>query len=142
MSRRDLDACFARFCRDRDPRALAAVFERAAPALLRRARRMLRDRGAAEDVVQELFVSLLRNGTSYDERRPCLPFLVGSLRRHAVRWQRRRALAPLGDAEFSSADHSDPAGGAARREAFAAIHAAIAGLPASCRQAVADYLET
>jgi RNA polymerase sigma-70 factor (ECF subfamily) len=135
----DVDDLFGAFCRDRDLDALAAVFERTAPVLLRRARRRLRDPEAAEDAVQELFLSLLQNGNHYDPARPCLPFLFGALERHAGRWRRRRAAgyAPLPDAPAAD----DPTRTAVMREHAARARRAIEALPAPLRLVVGDYLE-
>src|SRR5262249_50698424 len=103
-----IDHAFAAFRRDGDTDALARVFVGVAPRLLRRARRMLGDANAAEDVVQELFLSLLHGENGYDPRRPCMPFLLGALHRHAARWRRRRARLPVA-VEQERAGGDDPA---------------------------------
>lgn len=139
MSHRDLDRLFARFRRGRDGEALAEVFRHAAPALLRRARRMLGDTQAAEDVVQDLFLSLLQNGTGYDPARPCLPFLIGALQRHAIRWRQRATRLELLPAPASPAS-DDPARHAAAREQGRLVERALAELPPASREVLTAYL--
>src|SRR5688572_27260491 len=72
-----VDEMFARYVRTQDADALAFVFEQTAPALARRARRLLGDARAAEDLVQDLFLSLLTGAVAWDASRPCRPWLVG-----------------------------------------------------------------
>jgi len=142
MSHRDLDRLFACFCRDGDLEALAAVFRIAAPALLRRARRRLGDAAAAEDVVQELFLSLLQGGARCDGERSSLPFLLGALHRHVDKWLRRRRDDPRDAVAVAVvSEHDDPALLTIAREQRQRVHAAIAALPHSYRDVVADYLE-
>jgi RNA polymerase sigma-70 factor (ECF subfamily) len=135
-----LDREFTAFCARRDAKTLARVFELAAPALLRRARRLLGSEGAAEDVVQELFLSLWRNGSTYDPRRPSLRFLHGALTRHAFR-HLARAKQRNGTPIAEVAGGPDPAAAARQQELEANVRAALAELPAHHRTVVQLFLE-
>ncbi len=53
----------------RDPRAMEALYDRYGGVAFALALRILRERGAAEDVVQEAFLNVWRQGASYDTRR-------------------------------------------------------------------------
>src|SRR5215204_2612226 len=81
--------------RDRgDAAALADVFDRAAPSLLRLGRRLLGDEAAAEDLVQQTFLTAMRRAGSFRDGAPLLPWLCGILGRHARNeWRRRRRAA-------------------------------------------------
>jgi DNA-directed RNA polymerase specialized sigma24 family protein len=68
-----LDRHFRQFQRSRDPNALAAVFDGAAPRLLLVAMHLVRDAAAAEDLVQTVFLQAMRDVDSYDSARPVLP---------------------------------------------------------------------
>ena len=81
------DRLFRRFCRTGDPDALAAVFDRLAPDLLRLARMMV-GRGAADDVLQATFVDAIEHRARFDQERRVRPWLCEMLANHARRHQR------------------------------------------------------
>lgn len=58
--------------RDRDKTAFAALYDRHSPPVLGLATRMLRESAAAEDALQDTFLTLWNKTTLYDERRGAL----------------------------------------------------------------------
>src|SRR5262245_26946567 len=80
---RSLEELFRSFRRARDPAALAEVFDRAAPELLRVACHVASDLAAAEDLVQATFLTAIESEARWDERRALLPWLLGILANHA-----------------------------------------------------------
>jgi RNA polymerase sigma-70 factor, ECF subfamily len=68
-----------------DPQTFARAYREYRAAALAAAQRVLHDQGAAEDVVQEVFVHLWRRPRSFDERR-------GSLRSYITMLARSRAI--------------------------------------------------
>src|SRR6185295_13141788 len=87
MNRPKLDTLFLAYRKTGDATALAQVFDLAAPELYELARRLSPDRSAAEDVLQDTFVTAIEKRASWDEREPLLPWLIGIL---AIASQRRR----------------------------------------------------
>src|SRR6202158_2568851 len=65
------------------------LFERYAPALLRFADRLLSDRGAAEEVTQEVFVKVISRAHQYDGRAEVSSWLF-AIAANACRDRRRR----------------------------------------------------
>jgi len=140
MLPRNADRAFARFQRTRDPRALARVFDRTAPELLRLARHLATGEAAAEDLVQATFVTAIETAPNHRPGLPVLPWLVGILGNHA-RAARRRDRRPLDPDRAGRDDVADPAAEAEGRELSAAVHATIAGLPPPYRPVLRLYLE-
>lgn len=75
----------------RDPRDFALAYREHAPAMLAAADRVLRDRAAAEDVVQDVFAHIWRRPEGFDARRGSLgSYLTMMARSRAVdRWRTR-----------------------------------------------------
>ena len=71
MTKRTLESLYRSFLEEGDVDALAAVFDRVAPDLLRLARRLARDHAPAQDLVQETFLTALERPDTYDASRPC-----------------------------------------------------------------------
>ncbi len=105
------DQLALRYRATRDPRALAELFDGTAPDLLRVARWLTGDRQAAEDVVQETFLTFVDRLEDHDAARPVVPWLMGIAANLARRWRRqnarRRALQGRG-APGGPIDRSDP----------------------------------
>jgi RNA polymerase sigma-70 factor (ECF subfamily) len=110
MSR--IDRAFRRYRAARDPRALAFVFDRTAPELLRLARYLAPD--AAEDVLQETFVVAMERAETFDPQARVLPWLVGILVRKAKEARRRRT--PADDASVPADATPGPEAAAAHAE--------------------------
>jgi RNA polymerase sigma-70 factor (ECF subfamily) len=98
-----------------DPHAFARAYREHRAGALAAAQRVLHDHGAAEDVVQEVFVQLWRRPRSFDERRGSLRSYITMLARSRAidRWRsqsvqdsavERLRLEPNGDEEASAAD--------------------------------------
>lgn len=75
---------------------LETLYERYAGRLYGLGMRLLRDEGAAEELVQETFVRLWRSSSNYDARKGSVrSFLYTIARRAAVDFKRRPASRPL-----------------------------------------------
>jgi len=86
---------------------LVTLYERYAGRLYGLGRRLLRDEGAAEELVQESFVRLWRSASNYDARKGSVrTFLYTIAHRAAVDFQRRPASRPLDTREEPMADSS------------------------------------
>jgi len=94
MFTRSADAALARYRAGGDPRDLARLFDRTAPELLRFARHLASREAAAEDLVQETFLTVIERRDAHDGERAALPWLCGVLanRARAARRRARRAL--------------------------------------------------
>ncbi|MCC6408581.1 MAG: RNA polymerase subunit sigma, partial [Planctomycetes bacterium] len=78
-----LESAFERFRRHGDTSALAVVFDRTAPELLRVARHLMRSRDDAEDVLQSTFLTVIERAATFDATRRLEPWLFGILVHHA-----------------------------------------------------------
>lgn len=129
-----------------DPEAFAVLVERHQVRLLRLCERMLGDREAARDAVQEVFLKAYRRAGSYRPRGAVFTWLyriavnhcLNRLRRGRVvrflRLERERESGEgLGPAPGERHDPADPAPGpaaaAAARDDWRTVSRAIAGLP-------------
>jgi RNA polymerase sigma-70 factor (ECF subfamily) len=65
----DTDAAILRQIVGRDPRGVELLYERYSGIAFALAYRLLGERGGAEDVVQEAFLNVWRQGATYDTRR-------------------------------------------------------------------------
>jgi RNA polymerase sigma-70 factor (ECF subfamily) len=118
-----------------DSRAFAVVYDRHCGSAFSLAYRMCGTRAAAEDVVQEAFLSLWRSGGRYDASRGSVrTWLLGithnrsidALRRATVH-DRRRASDEGLEERFQAPDRTDAE--VARREEASEIASAMAELP-------------
>src|SRR5437899_13095840 len=96
-----------------DEDAFTALYERRQAAVYRFALQMSGSRGIAEDVTQEVFLTLMREGGQFDAGRGPLATYLYGMARHLVlrRLGRERAFAPIDD-------EPEQAGGAATPRAF------------------------
>ena len=81
-----------------DTSGAGELFERYAPALLRFAARLLSDRGAAEEVTQEVFVKVISRAHQYDGRAEVSSWLfaiAANACRDRRRRERRATIVPL-----------------------------------------------
>lgn len=124
-----------RLVRAGDPQAFAVVYDRHCGSAFSLAYRMCGTRAAAEDVVQESFLSLWRSGGRYDASRGSVrTWLLGivhnrsidGLRRATVH-DRRRASDEGLEERFQAPDRTDAE--VARREEASEIASALAELP-------------
>ncbi|HVZ20043.1 MAG TPA: sigma factor, partial [Vicinamibacterales bacterium] len=80
-----------------DAEAFAALYRRRRPDVFRFALHVTGDAAAAEDVVQETFMTVIRHAGRYDPARAAVvPWLLGIARNHARR-RDRRPFDPLPD---------------------------------------------
>ena len=121
--------------RQGDAQAFEVIYERHASAAFSLAYRMTGRRGAAEDVVQEAFLSLWRSGARYDRTRGSVrTWVLGivhhraidSLRRN-LRHDKHRASDEGIEERFEAKDRTDLQ--AARSEEAAEVRTALAALP-------------
>jgi RNA polymerase sigma-70 factor, ECF subfamily len=84
-----------------DREAFASLYRKHTAAVFRFARLMTGSSVAAEDVVQEVFLGLMRGAARYDPSRATLTtYLYGSARHHIRRrLLRDRVFVPIGDAD-------------------------------------------
>jgi RNA polymerase sigma-70 factor (ECF subfamily) len=122
-----LDRLLERFRDARDPAALGEVFDRTAGALFRLATSISGDPVASEDALQETFLSVIRDASTWDSSRPVLPWLTGILRNKLADTRRRaRRHSPAASAFAPSADRASVSEG--DPEAVAAACAALDSL--------------
>jgi RNA polymerase sigma-70 factor (ECF subfamily) len=121
--------------RQGDAAAFEVIYERHATAAFSLAYRMTGRRGAAEDVVQEAFLSLWRSGARYDHTRGSVRTWVLAVVHHraidalrrGTKHDSRRASDEGIEERFESADRTDVQ--AVRREEAAEVRSALAALP-------------
>ena len=123
-----------------DSEAFEVVYERHATAAFSLAYRIVGTRIAAEDVVQEAFLSLWRSGARYDRTRGSVrTWVLGIVHNRAIDGvrrsmvhDRRRASDEGLEERFEARERTDVE--AARREEAASVRAALDQLPAEqCR---------
>ncbi len=89
MSERKIEERFARFAANGDTEEFAVVFDALAPKLLAVAKRLTRDRAAAEDVTQATWLAAIEAAPRFDATRSLQAWLIGILVRQARLAQRR-----------------------------------------------------
>jgi RNA polymerase sigma-70 factor (ECF subfamily) len=120
-----------------DVRALDTLVLRYQVGVTRAAFLITRDRGAAEDAAQSVFVRLIERIQQYDPRRPFAPYLYRSVVHEAIKIAQKRERDVSMDAErdgVTLADllpdwTSDPAGEFERQEVRRAVWSAMGQLP-------------
>jgi RNA polymerase sigma-70 factor, ECF subfamily len=126
----------------RDADALDALYTRYGRLAFALAYRVVGSPEAAEDVVQEAFLSVWRNAASYQQvRGQVRGWLLTVVRNRAIDSLRAREARPkaggtLDDLSWLPADESDPADDALRRVEAATIRGALSALPPEQRQTV------
>ena len=123
-----------------DARAFEALFREHYVALCRFADHYLRDHGAAEDLVQDLFAALWTSGALNDVRGSVRAYLFAAVRNRALNvrkrrlverdWQRHEAAPEVRELHPSPAQPDDLLASAERDERLAD---AIEALPERCR---------
>lgn len=130
-----------------DESAFTILFRRRQGGLYRFALHMSGSEALAEDVVQETFIVLMRDGRNFDPARGSVAaYLYGIARNHVLRaFERERALVPL-DTEGGAGEEAaspdlvatdDPLGDLTRGEMVERLRQAILALPAHYREVVA-----
>jgi RNA polymerase sigma-70 factor (ECF subfamily) len=131
-------------CGDED--AFTVLYRRRQGGVYRFALQMSGSEALAEDVVQEVFMVLMRDGRNFDPTRGSLAaYLYGIARNHVLRaFERERSLVPLDADSDDSNDathenliaHFDPLGDLARGEMVERLRQAVLALPAHYREAL------
>jgi RNA polymerase sigma-70 factor (ECF subfamily) len=118
---------------DRD--AFAALYDRLAPRVFGLLLRLLRNRGDAEDVLQETFLRVWDRAATFDPRR-CPPdgWVLMIARCRAVDRLRRRQ--PTADDPAEPAADQPPGRELERQEDACRVTAALAGLPPEQAEAI------
>jgi RNA polymerase sigma-70 factor (ECF subfamily) len=128
MKDHDLRALFLRFRDHGDMRALAKVFDDAAPQLMPVAVHLAGRRDDVDDLVQATFLSAIERADSYAVERPLLPWLLGILALHARKLREKQGR--VIDAErVRTPAEDDPERLVAAAEVEQAVDAACRELP-------------
>jgi RNA polymerase sigma-70 factor, ECF subfamily len=116
---------------------LAEVYDTYGPVVYGIALHITRDQGAAEDIVQEVFVDLWRRPDRFDPHRaPLRGWLAMIARRRGIDWTRRRRSQPdlsPDDVELASSGFEDDVLGAVANKH---VRKAVEDLPTPDRQAI------
>lgn len=123
--------------RDRgDARALADLFDRTAPELLRVGLHLCGNVADAEDLLQATFVAAIESAERFDASRRVVPWLVAILthRAHAERRRQRRAPVNGVDGDAVAGNGAGPVAAAAASELAGISLRALDGLPEPYRQ--------
>jgi RNA polymerase sigma-70 factor (ECF subfamily) len=119
-----------------DPRALRQVVEAFQGPLLDLGLRLLRDRGEAEDLVQEVFLQALRKAGTYQGKGTLRGWLFRIATHLALNRLRRPPPSPAGAAPASVEAPGGPDDAPERTERARAVRDAVASLPERQRVAV------
>ena len=128
-----------------DEEALATLYRRRQGSVYRFALQMSGSPALAEDVTQEVFMALLRDGTTYDTARGPLNWFLLGIARNLVRQRLGRehfyaALAdePSDDGSVTQGSQagSDPLDELARSETIETVRKAVLSLPPRYREVV------
>jgi RNA polymerase sigma-70 factor, ECF subfamily len=136
------DSALIERMRTGDEAALSTLYDRYAAMLFGMMMRILNDRGAAEEVLQDLFLQLWRNAGQFDASRGSLPaWLMVIGRNRAIsrlRGRRDREVLEEEEGDFAGtfASPQNIEDEAARAQMARTVSAALAKLPAEQRQAV------
>ena len=134
--------CMARLAAG-DSHAVHQLYQRHGRALLRFSSAMCRSRQAAEDMVHDTFVALMRERISFDPAQGSVfGYLCGVLRHRVSRHFRQQRRWVALDAEYDSSpahamDASGPVDEIARSEITAAFRRAMLELPLQHREVIA-----
>lgn len=119
-----------------DQAAMAALYDRYSSIVYSVALRVLQDTGAAEDVLQDIFMQLWRNPGAFDASRGNMGAWLAVIARHrAIDGLRRRR--PEDDIEHIVVSvEPDLAGEADRSRAMNKVHGALQSMPVQQRSAL------
>jgi len=130
------DAALIARIRSGEPDAIAELYDRYSPLVYAVALRVLADTGAAEDVLQEVFMQLWRHPASFDARRGSLgPWLTVIARHRAIDALRKRC--PQTDLEdVVIVIEADLEGEAERARTVGKVRASLHAMPDNQRKAL------
>jgi len=127
-----------------DDGAMARLYDRFAPLVQAVAVRMLRDRAAADELAEDVFVEIWRRSSQYDTARGSLATWIATITRSRgidrIRARQRHAHVELGDDDrpnsVLAAPATDPAQGVVAGEDRARIARALHALGSEQREAL------
>lgn len=122
-----------------DEEAFVTLYRRRQGGIYRFALQMSGSAAVAEEITQEVLLTLLRDATQYDlERGSVAAYLYGIARNLVLRHlERDRAYVAMeDDAAENLASSEDPLGDLTREERLLALRRAVLSLPASYREVV------
>ena len=120
-----------------DREAFGALYRRRRPDVYRFALHMTGVAATAEDVAQDVFMTVIREAGRYAPARAAvLPWLLGIARNLARRRLSDRRHEPLAGAAAEAAVQADPAEGLTRTRQVDALRRALGALPVPYREAV------
>lgn len=121
-----------------DEDAFTALYRRRQAGVYRFALQMSGSQAIAEDVTQEVFLTLIREARGYDPARGSLAaYLYGMARCQVLRCLRRqRPETSLAASEEPLGASDDPLGDLTRRQSIDAVRGAVLALPAHYREAI------
>jgi RNA polymerase sigma-70 factor (ECF subfamily) len=125
--------------REGDRDAFAACYRRFRPDVYRFAAHMTGSAATAEDIVQDVFLAVIRDIRRFDPGRgSLLGWLLGITRNHVRRWQHRRRWLTLtgGDEGTLGVVDEDPAVALSRQQTEAALTRALTNIPARYREVI------
>ena len=121
---------------DGDEQAFTALYRRRQAGLFRFALQMSGSAAVAEDVTQEVFLTLIRDGRGYDPRRGSFcAYLYGIARNKVLRSFERESRAEESGPELASQD-GGPLEELTRNESIRAVRDAVLALPTHYRETV------
>ncbi len=130
------DASLLAAIRGGDEGAMAALYDRYSPIVYAVALRVLADTGAAEDVLQEIFLQLWRNPGLFDASRGNLaPWLAVITRNRSIDGLRKRRP-ELDIADIIVSVEPDMAGDAERSRAMEKVRGVLGSMPPAQRSAL------
>jgi len=144
IAAQDRDQLLLRRAARGDEEAFGFLYHKHQAALYRFALRMTGNSWAAEEIVQDVFMTLIREPKKYDPERGSLAALLFGIARnrvmkHLSRIPREIALEESEDGAGTGIvlqDNFTPAAWAEQRERVAQVHAAVQELPPEFREAV------
>lgn len=120
-----------------DREAFGALYRRRRPDVYRFALHMTGVPAAAEDVAQEVFLTVIQDAARYEpDRAAVVAWLLGIARNHARRRLSERRFEPLPEPGTEAGVLVDPAESMARSHHVAALRRALGSLPVPYREAV------
>ena len=124
-----------------DEDAFAVLYRRWQGGIYRFVLQMSGSESIAEDVTQEVFLTLMREPARFDPNRGALSSYLYGISRNLIlqAFHKGRLLVPLegeGDSLEILFDPSDPLGDLTRQEGIAAVRQAVLALPPHYREAV------
>ena len=130
------DLALVRAIRAGDQSAMAALYDRYSSIVYAVALRVLQDTGAAEDVLQDIFMQLWRNPGAFDSSRGNMSAWLAVISRNRAidALRKRRPESDIEDVVLSV--QPDLASDAERARAMDKVRGALQGMPAAQRSAL------